>query len=303
MCKNSDNTHRNTGIPLLVSVTIFLIISFFTTRCYCQNINTAKWWNENFNNSVMSLSLPDFLYNSDNKIFYIIGNDKDSLFICLKIPDEFQQAKILHGGITLWIDLKDKKHKELGIRFPVGKMPPKHFKDNEQYLDVNERRNQLLERLNEIELIGFNGDKDRYIIPCDNPADIHASIDYDKNGYLFYKLVIPFNKLPASTWNSDKLFSIGFETAEQNFSGQKREGHEGEGMHPGGRGGRAGGMGGGYDDRAGGMDEGYGGRTGGHREMGGGQYSGDGDSDHSHGMQQSFAPINFWIKKIKLASR
>jgi len=282
-----DNHIRSIAIT-----TILLIILLFTGNCYSQNINTARWWDKNFNNTVKSLPLPDFLYNSDNRIFYIIGNDQDSLFICLKIPDEFQQHEILHGGITLWIDLNDKKNKELGIRFPVGNVQQKHPKDEELSTDVNYRRNQLIEQLNEIELIGFKEDQDRYIIPCNNPVEIHATIDYDMNGYLFYKLVVPFNKIPDSTFNSDKLFSIGIETSGQKDSGQNREVQGDERKHPGGRG-----------SRAGGMENGYNGETSGHREMNSERSGEDIDSDHSGSMQQTFTSIHFWIKRIKLASQ
>jgi hypothetical protein len=291
MCKNPFNIRIKKCNRPFVLIAIFLIISLFTNISYSQNNFSAQWCDENFDTTAKALPLPDFLSNSGNSIFYIIGNDKENLIICLKIPDVFLQHKILHGGITLWIDLKDKKRKEVGIRFPIEKMAPKHFKE-EQFTDVGVRRNKQIEQLNEIQLIGFKENKDRYIIPSNNPEEIHALIDYDLNGYLFYQLVVPFKKLPETGWNPDKLLSLGIETYQQNFSGPGMEGQGSERMYPGGQ--RGG---------PGGNDEGFGGGMGGRREMGGEQSDEDFGSGHQRNMQQSSIPVIFWIKKIKLASR
>lgn len=47
-------------------------------------------------------------------------NDQKDLYVCLVVTDPYKRARILRGGLILWIDPKGGQAKTFGLRFPVG---------------------------------------------------------------------------------------------------------------------------------------------------------------------------------------
>src|SRR5579872_2726672 len=58
--------------------------------------------------------------NADKHIDYSLANDKDNLYMAIRINDYGEQIMILNAGLTLSIDTHGGKKERFGITFPVG---------------------------------------------------------------------------------------------------------------------------------------------------------------------------------------
>lgn len=47
-------------------------------------------------------------------------NDRENLYVCLMVEEEFLQAQVMGQGLTVWFDPRGGKAKSLGIRYPLG---------------------------------------------------------------------------------------------------------------------------------------------------------------------------------------
>jgi hypothetical protein len=52
-------------------------------------------------------------YNQDKQIKYSLANDKDNIYMAIRISDRTEQMRILNAGLTLSIDIRRKKRKVL----------------------------------------------------------------------------------------------------------------------------------------------------------------------------------------------
>jgi uncharacterized membrane protein YgcG len=221
--------------------------------------------------------------NADKHIDYSLANDKDNLYMAIRINDYGEQIMILNAGLTLSIDTHGGKKERFSITFPVSEqggltgfgIPKKGNADS-----VKEDRDELIEarltKLRGIKVVGFT-DIEGTQITTSNTYGIQTAIDYDKDGYLVLEAAIPLkffhaDDLIKNEWAFD--FKInGISRPSQNNNSDAGAGGGG------GRGGR--GFGGGGGGRGGGR----GGR--------GGQHSiGDQQTDRSE-MSKS---IDFWEK-------
>jgi hypothetical protein len=269
-----------------------------------------------------NLTLAD--YSIDDSIFYLISNNEDYVYLNLIVPDVNDQKKILLFGLTVWVDPKGKKRKDIGIMFPYRTMGRRtkpsgpvpdgadpFMEDLGQATGVlNPRRRAMTNfdavkyRLAEISrVIGLSNYTDTakfILIPAENPHEVHGWMAYDSTNLLHYMIALPLDKILLNTADSKSGFSLGIETGylkpEQAMSGP---GGPGAGMGrpgggPGGRPGGAGGMG-----RPGGPGGGGGARPGGGRGM----MSPQQRQGMMEQRQALSMPTKFWIKKIRLAER
>ncbi|WDF55538.1 hypothetical protein [Mucilaginibacter sp. KACC 22063] len=233
-------------------------------------------------------------HNEDKKLDYSLANDKENIYMAIRISDHSEQMRVLAAGLTLGISPKGKKKDEYSITFPVGDqgstpMFGRHVMgaDSITQADRDELMRARLTKLRNIKVEGFS-DIEGDMITTSNTYGIHTAIDYDENGYLVYEAAVPLKLLHADA-NGKKEWAFDFKingiTRPANNGGNGGDHAEGLGGGGMGRGGR-GGMGGGGMRGGGGMGGGRGGMRGG---MGGGQGSG---ADHSE-MSKS---VDFWEK-------
>jgi hypothetical protein len=270
-------------------------VTFFTlavsVSISAQNGNTysGKWRN----NSSDELTLPEseYIVSKKGKISYYLSNDDKNIYLDMKIPETLEQIRILQKGLTLWVNVDDKSHKGMGIRFPMGTMSSRGRGDNSN-TPINQPAS--LSQANTIELIGFkDGGLKRF--PAENPDNIRGKLRYDNDGNLIYNLIIPMEKLSFKENPAGKgkmPFTFGIEYGTVSASGGNSDTSNEIPIRPatGNSGGRSGG--------------GRGGRSGG---------SSSGSADISGGIQggsrvnnlptQSDNPVLFWIKHIHLAEK
>lgn len=193
-------------------------------------------------------------YNAEKKINYALANDKDNLYMAIKINDRLDQIKILRAGLTFSIDPKGKKKDASGITFPLtvqGSAPLTTIKENTGEITEQEREDLMRERLTTLRGIKVEGFKDIEgdMITTSNTYGIQTAINYDQNGALICEAAIPLKFFhvddPAKNeWAFN--FKINGITRPRATT---QDGEQPE--RPGGRGGGMGGMGGGRGGRGG----------------------------------------------------
>jgi len=238
------------------------------------------------------MNLPDDKYSYDNKgkLYYILSNNHDNIFLDIKIEDPAIQNRILKEGLTVWINMDGKTLKILGLRFPIGSQYVGGL--NRSGLSENKINSDgslitPLSLANTIELIGFTSEEIRRF-PSENADSFNGSVKYNDEGILFYIMKMPISKLPvrnSKEGDGTMPFNFGIEYGAPPSMNS-----------PGGPGAPAGPSGGRSQGGSSGGSR-SGGSASGSRGMGGGRPgAGSGSS------QNVMPPVLFWIKNISLAT-
>lgn len=215
-------------------------------------------------------------YTADRKINYALANNKDYLYVAVRLTDRLDQIRFLNAGLTLGIVTKGKKSGTYAMTFPAtdpnatshSGLLLMHKADGSVITsdDRDELLSAKLTRLRNIKVTGFK-DIDEDMITTTNTYGFKVDMDYDANGALVYEAAIPLKLLGDNQADKDawafnfKINGIKFtENADKSTNNDN-------GMRGGGGGGRrgGGGMGGGGRRGGGGM----GGNMGGGRTAGG----------------------------------
>jgi hypothetical protein len=192
--------------------------------------------------------------NEEKKIPYTIANDKDNIYLALRISDRTEQRRALTAGITFSIDPKGKKKEAFSVTFPYTDpeampaekiMPPPTDGGQAQPGSDDDRQERMeasLTRLKQIKATGF-ADVLNEVMTTANTYGIKTALGVDRDGYLVYEAAVPIAMLHAG--NADKnewAFNIKINGITRPKQGDKPEGG---GRGDGGMGGGRGGMGGG----------------------------------------------------------
>jgi hypothetical protein len=278
--------------------TIFAI--FFLLFCSCINAQKDKsyhnHWHEKGVDDFKSITSV-FKFFKNGKFYYCISNDRDNIYIDLRIYDKDMQRKVLASGITIWINTNGKKSKKMGIRYPVRLQDrdritrtgsqniqgppgmPEWGADPGGAMDINDLNT------NSLQLIGFS-ESGPVTITSYEYDNFRGSIRIERDQNMYYEIIMPFAKLPTiidkppgKKKSGPFLLGISY-TAEGSSSmngppagGRTMPGESGGGGPGGGR-------------------------------PGGGRPGGSGVPSVSTTSQTSSSPnqLVFWIKDIRLAT-
>jgi len=269
------------------------IFIFILSLILSSNLNgqQGKYFLSSFNNDgAGNVSSENFSFSKKAKIYYFISNDKANVYIDLKIPDSEVQSRILMQGLTIWVDMDGKSAKKMGVHFPIGSQHQGGRKGQNAAagnLDAQGKPVTPLSLANTIELIGFTSEETRRF-PAENADSFSGSVNYDKDGVLYYKMKMPLVKIPvrnAKGGGGAMPFTLGIEYGyvpvenanrvpagvQPQFSGASKSGSS------------------------------KGGRSGGGRSEGSGQGAGT-SSGNSNSSQYNVPTVDFWVKDIKLAT-
>jgi hypothetical protein len=278
--------------------TIFACLALFISQCFIHSAANAQ-------SGMLQAPPPNLVvdgdvkewgdslhyYNAEKKINYSLANDRDNLYMAIRITDRMDQIKVLRSGFTFSIDPKGKKKESYSITFPLnvqGSAAPDLHKEDGGEITKADREELMRERLTTLRGIKVTGFKDIEgdMITTSNTYGIQTAINYDENGSLVCEAAIPLKFFhadgPAKNEWAFNFKINGFTRPTANSGGGEQEGGEGG---RGGRGGGGGGTGGG-----GGMGGGRGGRGGGGR--GGNRGGAAGES----GQGEMFKSSDFWTK-------
>jgi uncharacterized membrane protein YgcG len=159
----------------------------------------------------LSIPADNYEFFKKGNFYYYLSNDDRDLYINLKIEDSGVQYKILQEGMNVWINPEGKNIKKTGFRFPVGAKYSKAIMARTPVNNANP--DSPLAMANTIELIGFPPSRPR-MVPADGSENLKGSVNYSKDGDLFYSLCIPLAEINMNDGSGGKSvppFSIGIE--------------------------------------------------------------------------------------------
>lgn len=237
----TEKTNAESGIDLIMPIRrIRLITMFFLISIYTGlNLNTLYGqvsWNTGNGKNWEEL-IPKLLYDSESGIFYYIQNSDENIHVNLRFMDETLQKKVLMFGLQIYIDPKNKKNKDLSIKYPAGSGDPQNQQGSKTRMNMsfNELKSLATEPLQEIECKGYLGKKEISYSYAENQEGIHGKIDFDPIGSMFYELVIPVKEVPGLQEGEENPFSIGIETGHLTMSSAPSAGRGGGRPGAGGR--------------------------------------------------------------------
>jgi hypothetical protein len=184
-----------------------------------------------------------------------VKNDRDHLYICMRIFDQAKASAVMRAGFTVWLDASVSKKKTCGIRFPLG-MPLRSIANHSV---SNRRGSTSFERdsvsrqsnTNTLEIID-KGQENKQI-SIHNPYGIDVAIAPEPtSGALVYELAVPITapvvKILSFQARPGEMVGIGLEVgtlATAGSSGSQMQMPMGISLGLGGMGFGMGGMGGG----------------------------------------------------------
>jgi len=224
-------------------------------------------------------------YSTEERLNYAIANNKDTLYLAVKIYDRSEIQRVLNAGLTFSIDTRGKKKETFSLTYPLNVGGNKIMIDRnpgENEVVSQEERDQLqqeeLTTLRGIKVVGYKDVEDD-MITTSNTYGIRTAVNYDEAGNLIYEEAIPLKFFHADLtglWAFDiKINGIQRPLPTSTDGGGGNSG--------GGMGGGGGGMGGG----------GMGGGGGGHH--GGGRGGSHGGNPMASGGENA-KTIDFWGK-------
>jgi len=260
---------------------IFLLLTALLYNCTSQKIVSSKW-QEKTVDTLSNIPRTAYNYHSENKIFYLISNDDDQLYIHLKVDDQNVQKRLLMSGFTIWIDSSAKSGTYMGLSYQVDPnkmlMKPQEL---QKYLPLDEEGKKMdlssyLLKHTLQQTIGFHFQND----------DIKYQFENDNEKSLNFQVVLPI-KYFSNALNSDPVISVILESKAPVSRIQRPQGQSPQmGMSM--QGGRPGGSGGG----------GRGGGGGGGKSAGTGDRMKDGNRNTS---VQGMKDIKIEVKKLQLS--
>ena len=135
-------------------------------------------------------------YHERTEFYYMLQYDKSNLYLTLATFNQNLQRKIGHFGFTVWIDKTGGKNREQGFRFPLGARMAGDYRERSINLSMMGYRigpiNALLERADEIDLIGIYGTSTRTVRMRDSRIRVKAE---RIENMLIYEAVIPYELL------------------------------------------------------------------------------------------------------------
>jgi hypothetical protein len=274
----------------LLLCTLFICGTLFAQKGNSDMLN----WHKS-ENSELNVASGDYNFFKKGKLWYVLSNDNDNIYVDLKIEDPAVQNRILKEGLTVWINMDGKQVKKMGVRYPIGSENSGGRSRSGLQEDKLNRDGSLVTPLslaNTIELVGFTSEESRRF-PSDNTSTFRGSVKFDNSGILHYLLIMPVVKLPMRNSKDNEgtmPFAMGI---EYGLDTSGTGGSVGPGSPPPPSAPSA--------PPSGGSRGGGGGRSGGGASGGQSQGAGRAPSG-TYSAQSSQPPVMFWMKNITLAS-
>lgn len=146
------------------------------------------------------------------KLAYSLLNDSSAIYILASTQDEQTQQKILHGGMTVWINTLGEKSDEnaAGVSFPTGSVAPRRRNDPE-----GGSKSGGLKELRDYYLLGFERGQGMQAFKYGETNDkgVEVSLNFNDAGEMIYEAKIPlqaiYTKASARSY-AGRALSVGF---------------------------------------------------------------------------------------------
>ncbi|AFD07940.1 hypothetical protein [Solitalea canadensis] len=193
--------------PLLVALSLSSVEAFAQKTFKCA-FRTKPVVADGLLND-WSYAIDDENVDRSGHLKYAIANDKENLYIALRIFDKTTQAKVFFGGMKMILDTAAKKQENTAIEFPIvaklkpGEKPRWDFKSGER-TGIKDLHKKAKEENKEMNLAGFYAFANGKQNINDNSSGVKVGFDWDEDDALIYEVIIPFNTFYASAFKSKK---------------------------------------------------------------------------------------------------
>lgn len=187
---------------------LMIIPVVFCNILYGQSEKSYQcYWHETGTDVFVAHST-DFKYSENDMLYYRISNDRDNIYVDVKIFDDEIKQQVLSSGLTIWIDPEGKKLKKTGIVYPV-RMPDQRNSistdvaksqethDSQNFHNMYEHHDRrapgnIADSLkNSIRLLGFS-DSGPVMVTSNENDNFKGSLRVRKEeNMLFYKVIMP----------------------------------------------------------------------------------------------------------------
>ncbi len=193
-------------------------------------------------------------YDEKAQIGYAVSNDKDNLYITVETGDPATQLKILHEGLTVWIDRTAEKEEVTAINYPIpvnagqkDQRPARQKVEQgqgqqglgsdwlqKQRMELEDRVRATMDGAKEYSLQGFKGCNLQFPISETDTCGIVVRMSLDADNELVWEAKVPFRsfyfKPQLARPDKGKAISICIETtAMKRPQGQPASGGNGRG--------------------------------------------------------------------------
>lgn len=220
---------------------IFLIcISGFCFACSPRLVEKITWLEPDVDTSGFPSHYKGSRqqYSSVVQVVYVLSNDSNNLYLCLRIPEEKTQMQIMMAGMSIFLDSGKKAFHDRGIAFPIAnefrntKPQPGLAEQN----DKTTRRKEFLLQQNTLELWGFNQSVSGRI-PRSDSSKIKVNLHWDSMDVMIYEAVIPLEEFFQPLYgliDTTAVFNFGITINELKLPNRPQGGGMGAGGRPGG---------------------------------------------------------------------
>ena len=213
-------------LPLLIifaSVTETSAKHFNKTKLYTDTVkiphiidgNIAEWVN-----------IP-FTADKETEIAMAMDNDKEQLYVALKITNQRTQLRLMKFGMNLFIDLKGKHREGTTIEFPIKSSSADFSQANGSQRDANaappdpeQIKQQLGVRLIFMKVSGFEGQENEKTLGLSNENGANIAFAWDNAKVMYIEYAVPVNSLGTIANLTGKKISIGLRLNAPDFSAQ-----------------------------------------------------------------------------------
>lgn len=149
----------------------------------------------------------------DTHIAYAVDNDRDYLYVAMKIEDPRTQMKMMMQGMDMYIDKNGKKRERQGIQFPVKRDGGSGFQGrgsesgDKRAPDPAEMRERLAGNLVFLKTFGFEDEDKTQIIS--QPGSVNVSFHWDDANVMTIEYQVPLSMF-GGAGASGKQFGIGW---------------------------------------------------------------------------------------------
>ncbi|UKJ07001.1 hypothetical protein [Solitalea lacus] len=156
-----------------------------------------------------SYAIEDENVDKSGRVKYAIANDKENIYIAMRIFDKTTQAKMFLGGMKMFLDSSLQKQQTVAIEFPLtnkfkpGEKPKWDFKPGER-LGLKDLHVRAKENNQEMKVIGFYAFANGKQALTDNKSGISIGFDWDEDNALIYEVIIPFKAFYGSVFKAKK---------------------------------------------------------------------------------------------------
>ena len=219
------------SILLLTLLIVFASVTETSAKHFNKNrlyTDTAKITHVIDGNIGEWATIP-FTADKETEIAVAMDNDKEQLYVALKIANQRTQLRLMKFGMNLFIDLKGKHRESTTIEFPIKSSSADISQANGSQRDASaappdpeQIKQQLGVRLIFMKVSGFEGQENEKTLGLSNENGANIAFAWDDAKVMYIEYAVPLNSLGTIANLTGKKISIGLKLNAPDISAQPR---------------------------------------------------------------------------------